>query len=647
MNKKLFFLLLILTTSINGQELLKNFNFLNYKQSNINLDQINEIWLKSQDLNNDDLQGLAKRANDKIGYGYFTEALADLNKAILVDSTIAYLFNLRAICFLNLDSSYKAEKSFITASNLDSSDAVSKYYIAGFLINRSSFDSAETILKNYDKKFPDSYLINYGLANLYLSQIKPEKAIRFYKRSAELNPEFPEAWFSIGLINLYTYDTYNASRFFEKTIKYNPEYAPAWFMKGFILLNQGNLNKTLEYWNQAVAYDSINEYYKISRGILKVYMMDYKNGFAEINSILSDSAGTNFFRDFTEIDQQKSQFEFKEQLYYYNLYNESLSKGLRVALQEYLCKFLISDYSGAEEVLRKTSLMFENNSLVDFYTAINSEYFRDWKKSEEFYKKSLNESPLINANNLHLAILLQNQVKYSESIEYLDKFLQFDSSSALVYRYRGIANMQTGNIESALNDFDNYFSVDSFDLDLTYNKGICYKALKKYDEAIVQFDTILNHMANDNETRFQKAECLLFKGEIDSSLSNINKIEPFYYITYAKSYLLRGKLNMLQKNYSAALFDFNNYLDREPSDIDCLFLVSKIYKTQKNYEKLIETYSRILDLNSELPEIYYLRAMAYLVIKNNEAVCKDLKSSFEKGYSQAEFAINSYCKKQE
>ena len=49
------------------------------------------------------------------------------------------------------------------------------------------------IVENNVQEFPDKYLNTLSMANIYLNLNKREEAIKFYKKTLELNPDIEEA----------------------------------------------------------------------------------------------------------------------------------------------------------------------------------------------------------------------------------------------------------------------------------------------------------------------------------------------------------------------------------------------------------------------------------------------------------------------
>lgn len=636
----------IISISLPAQDYFQNINYFNHRQSDVKVDHFNDLWLTSADINDDDIEGLVNRANEKMELGYYTEALSDLDKAIAADSSIAYLYNLRGMCILGTDSVDAAMQDFYQAAILDSSDALSRFYLGQMLVETDQLDSAEILLKKFDREYPDYAIIKYALANVYLADGKIDKAVRYYKRSADIDPEFPEAFYSIGLIKMMMFDNFNAKRFFDKTIKFNPDYAPAHYMLGLMELFQNDSEDALELWNRALTLDPDNSYYRISRGILHLYMEDYHNGIQDLRTVYKENKdGVNAFDDFSKDLFDKSRIDFQTQLYLFSQFEDSISQGEKTLFEEYLGMFLLNQYAEAENLLAKGTIRFNDCALLYFFRGINAEHLRYHEAmAEEYYSEALIRKPFIYAIHLRIGIAQSDLAKYDEAIQNFNRFTEFNDTTKTVYRFRGFAYFHKGEYEAALLDFDNYTSIDSFDMDLTYNKAICYMMLGDYENAVEHYAVVIEHNAYDNEARYQKAECHYHLNEYDSTSSELNQLSSTYFNYHPKAFVLRAKIRVINKQYSEAAYDLNQAILKDPDNLEYLFLYTKVLRALRNLDALIDAYDRMLTISDGLPEIQYLRAMTYFQKGDSENGCAGLDDAAQNGYEQAKSAKLIYCK---
>jgi CubicO group peptidase (beta-lactamase class C family) len=72
-------------------------------------------------------------------------------------------------------------------------DWLQLYYLGENLVSFKRYDDARIIVENNVQEFPDKYLNTLSMANIYLNLNKREEAIKFYKKTLELNPDIEEA----------------------------------------------------------------------------------------------------------------------------------------------------------------------------------------------------------------------------------------------------------------------------------------------------------------------------------------------------------------------------------------------------------------------------------------------------------------------
>lgn len=72
-------------------------------------------------------------------------------------------------------------------------DWVQMYYLGEKLISLNRYEDAKLIAENNVVEFPDKDLISLSLANIYLALNKKEEAVKFYKKTIQLNPVSDEA----------------------------------------------------------------------------------------------------------------------------------------------------------------------------------------------------------------------------------------------------------------------------------------------------------------------------------------------------------------------------------------------------------------------------------------------------------------------
>ncbi len=178
---------------------------------------------------------------------------------------------------------------------------------------------------------------------------------------------------------------------------------------------------------------------------------------------------------------------------------------------------------------------------------------------------------------------------------------------------KGLAFYEAGDYEKAEEYFTRALELDDTDLEIYNNYGMTLIQLKKYDEALQQFEIVLvNSEGNKNQDKLNK-------------------------------FAIRGKgLVYIQKQkYTDALTCFNNALEIKAEsnwDIDILYYKANTLELMGYRASAIDIYTDILSRNSQSVKAYLCRGNLYRVEGNSEGAIAD----YEKALSLSEGNYLSY-----
>jgi tetratricopeptide (TPR) repeat protein len=72
-------------------------------------------------------------------------------------------------------------------------DWISMNFISDQLLTLKRYEDARVIAENNVEEFPDKDLVMVTMGNIYLALKRKEDAIKYYKKTLQLNPEYEEA----------------------------------------------------------------------------------------------------------------------------------------------------------------------------------------------------------------------------------------------------------------------------------------------------------------------------------------------------------------------------------------------------------------------------------------------------------------------
>jgi len=188
---------------------------------------------------------------------------------------------------------------------LYASRGIARYYLRDYLKAINDLDTALQVnekQKEIFKKFnTDSSLIKddfFHKGEVYLTKAlsyfflkKYDLAENNYKLALSVNPEYYEAYFNLGILNLKL-EKYNKSiEYFDSTLSRNPLYYSGYLNRGYCYLKSSKLEKALNDFKEAIKIDdNIASAYKYI-GIVYLELKDNLN--ACKNFELAKNLGAN------------------------------------------------------------------------------------------------------------------------------------------------------------------------------------------------------------------------------------------------------------------------------------------------------------------------------------------------------------------
>lgn len=125
---------------------------------------------------------------------------------------------------------------------------------------------------------PNNAAVLANFASVLMALDLPVEALAAYERSLVLNPDYPAAWHSCGVIlqSLVRYD--EALECFNRFLGFGPDHAGAWNDRGLALQNLMRLDEALESFLHAESLDPMLAHAPFNRGLCHLLMGDFATG---------------------------------------------------------------------------------------------------------------------------------------------------------------------------------------------------------------------------------------------------------------------------------------------------------------------------------------------------------------------------------
>ena len=213
----------------------------------------------------------------------YSPALADLAKAVMIDSTKpGYYYNLADVEFL-MGHTHEARDAFQTCIRLDPKNT-------------------DAILK---------------LAELYLYVEKYDEALTLINQALKVNQYIARAYFLKGMIYIEKHDTARAISSIQTAIEQNPDYYDAYIQLGLLFAGKGD-GIALSYYNDATNLEPQNPESYYDKGMFYQFGGDYDNAIKTYQELLQvDSTYKNAYYNLGVI-YNEDKTDYNTSLNYFN-----------------------------------------------------------------------------------------------------------------------------------------------------------------------------------------------------------------------------------------------------------------------------------------------------------------------------------------
>jgi tetratricopeptide (TPR) repeat protein len=320
---------------------------------------------------------------------------------------------------------------------------------AQVLLNKGKFREAlECILsiEKIEERNPDVFLIK-GTALLMLE--KEGKAARAFEKGIQLaGTEVDEVYFHIATSYVFAGKIDKAIEFFEKAVDANPENDYALGELGFFCEQLGDYEKSEKYYNKCIDLDPYNFYTWFNLGITLNLAEKYEKAISayEYALLLNDKfhqALFNMSNSYANLGQyQKAISKYKEYLVFKPNNDDACS---------YIgeCYLNLEEYSKAEKWYLKATKIEEFNDGAWFGLALLKWIDADFEAAILLVQKALKIDNTVCEYWLTLAKVYNEIFKYREAVKCIKKAAKLESENPEVWLTWVEIELRNGNVVEA------------------------------------------------------------------------------------------------------------------------------------------------------------------------------------------------------
>jgi serine/threonine protein kinase/tetratricopeptide (TPR) repeat protein len=177
------------------------------------------------------------------------------------------------------------------------------------------------------------------------------------------------------------------------------------------------------------------------------------------------------------------------------------------------------------------------------------------------------------------------------------------------YYNRGTVNLQLKQYAPALQDFDLALERDPGYVEAYLNRGVCRAQLGRHAEALEDYGQVLR-VRPDVKAYFERArsyQALKRYGEARDDYSAILRQQD----NRADCYLNRGIMNLLLKDFDAALADCRQVTRLDPRNALPHYLIGVIHLGRRQYDQALPALEKAMSIKLDYAQPYLARAQLH------------------------------------
>lgn len=173
-------------------------------------------------------------------------------------------------------------------------------------------------------------------------------------------------------------------------------------------------------------------------------------------------------------------------------------------------------------------------------------------------------------------------------------------------------------------------------------RGTAAFQLKKFEEALSDFDAAARLSPEDYKPFFNRSLVFQELGKVNDAMIDLNraiKLNP----SKKDLYLNRGNLFYLKNEVSDALENFQKVLELDTMNKQALYNVAYIHGSSGNNAQAKIHYEKLLEIDPENAKAQFGLGLALVNLNERVKGCEYLAKSYEAGYQSAIKVIQLYC----
>ena len=223
-------------------------------------------------------QKIVKQAFDKIKFKKFDEAKKDLNRLIKKFPVNTDFLNALAFVETNLNDINNSVILLKKSISINKNQSETLRNLALNLIQKSEFEDAQHYTNIGLELYPEDNLFYFINGIIFSSLDNTKEAIKSYKDSLKINPNFTKAYLNLGFILNKSKDYLGAVEIYEKLLELEPNSHDANYNLAISYDNLGESDKAKLHYEEALKINPQNDVAKFNLSVLNLLLMNFSEG---------------------------------------------------------------------------------------------------------------------------------------------------------------------------------------------------------------------------------------------------------------------------------------------------------------------------------------------------------------------------------
>ena len=484
----------------------------------------------------------------------------------------------------------------------------------GFLcFEQGKIDQALDEFDQALKADPQDASTHFGSGLCRYAKGEFDKAIEAFKKTLEINPRHRQADYQLGLCHYQKKEFPQALVYFKRTVKLDPENKYVYCQLGQSYLEEKKYDLALEALKKYVKLnpEASSAHQVLGAAYLEQGSLDKAaDEFDQALKVNPQDAGTRFYLGlccYAKGEFDKAIEAFKKTL-------EIAPRHLRADYQLGLCHLQKKEFSKAVVHFKQALTLDPQNKQA--YDQLNQVYLQQkrYDLALETLKKNAELNPGTSAHKYFhrdAGFLYFEQGQIDKALDEFDQALKADPQDASTHFGSGLCWYAKGEFDKAIEAFKKTLEIDPRHPQADYQLGLCYLRKKEFSEALVHFKRVLKLDPESKQAYYQLGQAYLEQKQYDLALEALKKnvkLNP----EVSSAHQVLGVAYLEQGRTDKAMDEFNRALKADPQDAGPHFYLGLCCYAKGEFDKAVEAFKKTLKKDPQHLQVDYHLGLCHL-----------------------------------